>query len=161
MDRFPMHSTAKYGYEQRFTMQHLGTDIMAPLGTPVVAVENGIAWATIDPKGGNVVYLEGDSGVRYYYAHLASWTPLLVVTADPKVEVSAGDELGYVGNTGNAATTATHLHFQMRRGSLVIDPFDDLIKSDPHRRGTRGASVIPAAALLLAILWFASSSRSN
>lgn len=155
MDRFPMHSTAKYGYEQRFTMQHLGTDIMAPLGTPVVAVENGSAWASIDDKGGNVAYLDGESGVRYYYAHLASWTPLLVVTNDPKVKVQAGDELGYVGNTGNAATTETHLHFQQRRGSLVMDPFDDLLAVDPHRRGTRGASVMPAAALLLALIWLA------
>ncbi|HSE01049.1 MAG TPA: M23 family metallopeptidase [Burkholderiales bacterium] len=157
MDRFPLAASAAYNYAQRFTMQHRGVDIMAPLGTPVVAVEDGIAWATIDPKGGNVVYLDGESGLRYYYAHLASWTPLLVVTHDPKVPVKAGDQLGYIGNTGNAATTATHLHFQMRRGSLVIDPFDDLMKVDPHRRGTRPSSAAPAGALLLlALLWLAS-----
>jgi murein DD-endopeptidase MepM/ murein hydrolase activator NlpD len=157
MDRFPLPESAKYGYAQRFTMQHLGTDIMAPLGTHVLAVESGTAWASIDPKGGNVVYLDGDSGLRYYYAHLASWTPLLVVTNDPKVKVQAGDALGYVGNTGNAATTATHLHFQMRKGSLAIDPFDDLQAVDPHReRGRRAGVAAPAGVLLLALLWLAS-----
>lgn len=155
-----MPAQVQYSYAQRFTMQHVGTDIMAPLGTHVLAVEDGTAWATIDPKGGNVVYLDGESGYRYYYAHLASWTPLLVVTSDPKVAVKAGDALGYVGNTGNAATTPTHLHFQMRKGSLIVDPFDDLLKVDPHRRGTRAASVAPAALLLLAIVWLAAKGRN-
>lgn len=159
MDRFPMHAAAKYDYEQRFNAQHLGTDIMAPLGTIVVAVEPGIAWATIDPKGGNVVYLDGESGARYYYAHLASWTPLLVVTSDPKVKVKAGDDLGYVGNTGNAATTPTHLHFQMRAGNVVIDPFAELQRVDPHRDRGR-ASAAPSVWLTLAFLWLAAKGSS-
>ena len=158
MKLFPLPATAKYSYTQRFTMQHLGCDIMAPLGTPVLAVQDGVATATTDPKGGNVVYLDGDDGTRYYYAHLASWTPRLLLGGNPRVEVKAGDDLGYVGNTGNAQDTGTHLHFQARRGSLVIDPFDDLQAVDPHsERGSRAALALPAGVLgLLAILWLMS-----
>lgn len=132
---------------------------MAPLGARVVAVEDGKATATIDPKGGNVVYLDGASGTRYYYAHLAGWAPLLMVTDNPTVPVKAGDDLGYVGKTGNAASTATHLHFQMRRGSLVIDPFDDLQRVDPKPR--RGASTHDASGMLLTLLLWIVSQRRN
>lgn len=157
LERFPLPASAAYSYAQRFGVDHRGTDIMAPSGTPVVAVEDGVAWATIDTKGGNVVYLDGTSGERFYYAHLSSWSPKLVVTSDPKVEVKAGDPLGYVGTTGNAAGGAPHLHFQQRRGSLTIDPFDDLIAVDPHKRGVRPGVALPAGVLgLLAILWLMS-----
>lgn len=161
MDRFPVHESAAYDYERRFTAQHRGTDIMAPLGARVVAVENGVATATIDPRGGNVVYLDGQSGTRYYYAHLSGWAPLLMITDNPKVTVKAGDDLGYVGKTGNAATTPTHLHFQMRRGSLVIDPFDDLVSVDPKPKSSRAASTHDASGMLLTLLLFLASKKGR
>jgi murein DD-endopeptidase MepM/ murein hydrolase activator NlpD len=134
---------------------------MAPLGARVVAVEDGTATATIDPKGGNVVYLDGKSGARYYYAHLAGWAPLLMVTDNPSVPVKSGDDLGYVGKTGNAASTATHLHFQMRRGSLVIDPFDDLQRVDPRATPSRASGTHDASGLVLTLLlWLASKQRN-
>ncbi len=174
MDRFPLPASAAYGYQQNFTLEHLGIDIMAPKGTPVVAVESGLAWATTEPKGGNVVYLDGASGVRYFYGHLDRWGAKVLImdrpSSDVKVRVNAGDELGFVGNTGNAAGRPTHLHFQMRDGSLVMDPYPELQKVDPHReRGRSGttvhqkerasSSVIPTGVLLLALLWLATRGR--
>ncbi len=159
MDRFPLSATDYYRYEQRFNVQHRGVDIMAKKGSIVYAVEDGVAWATTDPKGGNVVYLDGEAtGIRYYYAHLDGWAAKLGISSDPKVKVSAGDDLGFVGNTGNAAGGPPHLHFQMRIGSLVMDPFDALQSVDPHRdRGTRPSSVAPAAGLLaLVLIWWLS-----
>ena len=165
MDRFPLPSTANYSYQQNFALDHLGIDLMAPKGTPVVAVESGTALATTEPKGGNVVYLEGKS-TNYFYGHLERWAPKLLVDANPRVKVNAGDELGFVGTTGNAAGRPPHLHFQMRDGSLVIDPFDALQAVDPQpRRGrpgrtvrgqTPGSSALPAGVLWLAIIWLAS-----
>ena len=158
MDRFPLSATDSYRYEQRFTTQHRGTDILAPAGSIVYAVEDGTAWATVDPKGGNVVYLEGDrSGYRYYYAHLSRWAAKLGIANDPKVRVMAGDDLGAVGTTGNAAGGPPHLHFQMRDGSLVMDPFDALQAVDPHReRGSRPSMVGPSVVVLLLALWMLS-----
>lgn len=175
MDRFPLPPEAEYSYRQRFTTEHHGIDIMAPKGTHAVAVEDGTAWAATEPKGGNVVYLDGLSGNRYFYGHLWQWTPNMVISDNPKVPVKAGDALGYVGNTGNAAGRATHLHFQIRRGSLRIDPFPELQAVDPHpERGSRGETVharpgvlpsmpsmipfpsLPSGVLLCVALWLVS-----
>lgn len=158
LERFPLPADAAYSYAQRFTIDHRGTDIMAPLGTKVLAVESGKAWAATEPKGGNVVYLEAPSPrlfaapTVYFYGHL--WDA--AISTEPR-DVKAGELLGYVGNTGNAMGGPPHLHFQVRQGSLVIDPFDLLQAVDPHReRGTRSASALPSGMLLLLLIWLAS-----
>lgn len=83
-----------------------GSDLMAPLGTPVVAMRGGkVLSAGWDTLGGNSVLIQGDDGNQYYYAHLHD-TPL--VSAGDMV--ATGQSLGIVGNTGNAAGGPTHLH---------------------------------------------------
>jgi len=98
---------------------HHGIDIFAPRGTPVVAAVEGVV-RSITPNrlGGNVVWLsDGARGQSLYYAHLDRHA----VVAGQRVRV--GDTLGFVGNTGNARTTAPHLHFGIyRRGYGPIDP---------------------------------------
>jgi murein DD-endopeptidase MepM/ murein hydrolase activator NlpD len=92
------------------THGHDATDIMAAGGTPVVAVESGtldrVGWNTL---GGWRLWITGVSGTTYYYAHLSSYAPNLMDT----VPVVAGQYLGTVGNTGNAAGGPTHLHFEV------------------------------------------------
>lgn len=87
---------------------HRGTDIFADYGTPLVAVVDGEAvdygW---DWAGGNGVFLLGDDGNRYYYAHLDDFGSL--------GRVRQGDVVGYVGDTGNATGTP-HLHFEIHPG---------------------------------------------
>lgn len=87
--------------------RHLGTDFISPRGTPLVAVVSGTATSGQNTLGGNVVYLAGDDGHRYYYAHLDRWGSL--------GRVAAGDVIGYVGDTGNAVGVP-HLHFEIRPG---------------------------------------------
>lgn len=87
--------------------RHLGTDFISPRGTPLVAVVSGVATSGQNRLGGNVVYLVGDDGHRYYYAHLDRWGTL--------GRVAAGDVIGYVGDTGNAVGVP-HLHFEIRPG---------------------------------------------
>lgn len=85
---------------------HEGIDIFAPRGTPVVAVVSGIAQPSSNGLGGTVVWLqEPDARRTFYYAHLDRQA-----FTDTR-PVVAGEVLGYVGNTGNARTTAPHLHF--------------------------------------------------
>ena len=70
--------------------------------------------------GGIVVWLRGESGDEYYYAHLDDWAPGLAVGD----RLSAGQQLGYVGNTGNARYTVPHLHFEFHPGGGgAINPY--------------------------------------
>lgn len=133
MDVFPLPSDATYHYADEWTAQHHGTDIFASRGMPVLAVANGHARAAEDPKGGHVVYLTGDDGTVYYYAHLDARDALLEESGELGVDVEAGAMLGQVGTTGNAAGTSPHLHFQIAEHGRAIDPFPELAELDPHQ----------------------------
>jgi murein DD-endopeptidase MepM/ murein hydrolase activator NlpD len=98
--------------------RHEGVDIFAPRGTPVVAASDGFVRNGENTLGGRVVWLwDMSRGIRVYYAHLDEQ---LVRTG---AFVRAGDTIGTVGNTGNARTTAPHLHFGIYAGGEgAIDP---------------------------------------
>ncbi len=100
---------------------HEGVDIIAVRGTPVVAVESGtVKRMGNGGLGGITVWLRGDSGDEYYYAHLDGWASGLAVGQ----HLPAGGLLGYVGNTGNAAYTVTHLHFEFHPGGGgAVNPY--------------------------------------
>ena len=93
---------------------HEGVDMMAPSGTPLVAVESGYAEFKTTRLGGNSVWVNGNSGTRYFYAHLSAWE-------GSSRNVSQGEVIGYVGATGN--TTANHLHFELRPGGRAVNPY--------------------------------------
>lgn len=88
---------------------HDAIDIMAPRGTPVVAVADGRIAKLFDSKpGGLTVYqFDVEEKLAYYYAHLDSYAPTLVEGQ----QVRRGDVIGYVGSTGNASPDGPHLHF--------------------------------------------------
>ena len=94
---------------------HHGDDIFATLGSPVLAVAKGIVfsvgWNTSAATGCG----SGRRGHEFYYAHLSAYSPLAVNGA----RVNAGDVLGFVGNTGDAAGTPYHLHFEIHPVSLL------------------------------------------
>jgi len=100
---------------------HEGVDMIAVRGTPAVAVESGkVKRMGNGGLGGITVWLRGDSGDEYYYAHLDGWASGLAVGQ----HLSAGELLGYVGNTGNAAYTVTHLHFEFHPGGgSAVNPY--------------------------------------
>jgi murein DD-endopeptidase MepM/ murein hydrolase activator NlpD len=100
---------------------HQGTDIFAASGTPLVAVERGVLISIgTDVLGGTKLWLVGASGTRYYYAHLSAYAEGV---AEGKV-VAAGDVVGFVGNTGNAATTPSHCHFEVHpNGGPAVNPY--------------------------------------
>ncbi len=105
----------------RFAHPHQGTDIFAAPGTPVVAFERGVlARVGTDLLGGIKLWLVGQSGTRYYYAHLLAHAPGAV----DGLVVEAGQTLGFVGNTGNAVRTPPHLHFEVHpAGSRAVNPY--------------------------------------
>ena len=106
--------------------RHEGVDIFNKKGTPIVAVENGtIARVETNILGGKVVWQRLNLfGQSIYYAHLDSQA----VSAGQAVK--KGDIVGFMGNTGNAKYTASHLHFGIYTGSGAIDPLLYIQKRD-------------------------------
>ena len=104
---------------------HSGTDVGAPLGTPVVATQSGRV-SLADVAGGYglmVVLRHNDDTLESRYAHLSQ----LLVQAGEWVE--QGEVIGLVGSTGNS--TGPHLHFELRQltenGWIALNP-DSLLK---------------------------------
>jgi|GEM_PF-613981 len=107
---------------------HEGIDIFAPRGTPAVAAAAGTITRLDNTRlGGNVVWLSADgTNEHLYYAHLDRQL------VQPGQHVRSGDTLGLVGNTGNARTTAPHLHFGVyRAGRGAVDPLPFVRRASP------------------------------
>jgi peptidoglycan LD-endopeptidase LytH len=126
-----------WGFPRSNQRRHEGTDVFAPLGTPVVAptdavVEKLDAVDRFDGRrdlGGIVVWLERDRH-RYYLAHLHAIHPDLEVGA----EVTAGTVVGYVGRSGNARGTPPHLHLGWYVDRVAVNPYASLaVACSPDR----------------------------
>ncbi len=100
-------------HDLRGDRTHEALDIMAPRGTPVLAVDDGkIAKIFNSERGGLTIYQFDPAGTyTYYYAHLDRYAPGLKEGA----AVRRGQVLGYVGSTGNAGEDSPHLHFAIFR----------------------------------------------
>jgi peptidoglycan LD-endopeptidase LytH len=96
--------------------RHEATDIVAPLGTPVLAVEDGTIRKLFLSKPGGLTIYEFDPSEQYcyYYAHLERYAANL----REGMRVDRGQVIGYVGTTGNAGANNPHLHF----GITAIGP---------------------------------------
>ncbi|MFD2286164.1 peptidoglycan DD-metalloendopeptidase family protein [Pedobacter petrophilus] len=98
--------------------KHEGVDIFGARRSPVIASANGtITRVNENNLGGKVVWLR-PAGKDYtlYYAHLDEQV------AREGQEVKIGDTIGLMGNTGNAKTTATHLHFGIYTSGGAVNP---------------------------------------
>jgi len=130
---FPVYGPASFsddfGAARADTGWHHGNDVFAPLGAPVLAVTDGtlflVGWNTI---GGNRFWLRDLQGNEFYYAHLSAFTPL----ARDGAHVKAGDVIGFVGATGDAAGTPTHLHFEVHPAALLGMGYDGVIDPYPY-----------------------------
>ena len=120
----PVKGAAKFDFSNSFgtprdgQRSHAGNDIFAKRGTPVIAGVDGRIRSVRGGRTGVGYYLDGVDGVTYYGAHMDSQQ---VGNGDL---VKRGDVLGTVGNTGNAAGTPPHLHFEVKPGAgAPIDPY--------------------------------------
>jgi murein DD-endopeptidase MepM/ murein hydrolase activator NlpD len=104
------------------TRGHKGTDMFAPAGTPTVAPTDGTVFFQDDTLGGHSWYVTDAQNNTYYGTHLQD-------TVGGARSVKAGELLGHVGNTGDAAGGPTHLHFEIRVGGpngTKINPYPTL-----------------------------------
>ena len=96
--------------------RHQGVDMMAGRGTSIYAVVSGSVSHSSSGLGGNQIWLHGSDGNTYFYAHLSAYV-------GGGGAVNAGDEIGKVGDTGNAKGTP-HLHFEIHPGGgAAVDPY--------------------------------------
>jgi murein DD-endopeptidase MepM/ murein hydrolase activator NlpD len=100
---------------------HKGVDMLAPRGTPVVAVYTGsVSRLSTSSLGGITLWVRSSAGDTFYYAHLQGYAD--GVRAGMQVE--AGQQLGYVGTTGNAPVNVPHLHFEYHPGGgTAVNPY--------------------------------------
>jgi peptidoglycan LD-endopeptidase LytH len=115
--------------------RHEAIDILAPRGTDVVAVDDGVvAKLFTSVAGGLTIYqMDPSQTFVYYYAHLDRYAPGI----KEGLTLKRGDVIGAVGTTGNAPKETPHLHFAILKldpdkrwwGGTALDPF--LVWRDP------------------------------
>jgi len=117
---------------------HPGNDLLAAKKTPVIAVESGkVKFWTTSASAGCMLYLYGDSGTMYEYIHLNNDRTMrndnlgrcVAGTAYAKglkdgARVTAGQQIGYVGDSGDANGIASNLHFEVHPGGgAAVSPY--------------------------------------
>ncbi len=142
---FPVVGGASYSNDYgalRAQGGHQGNDLMAPRATPVIAVVDGVVKLHRSGRGGYMLYLRGASR-EYIYIHLnndrrgddgrGGARAAYAKGLKTGMRVKAGQEIAYVGDSGDAEGTPPHLHFEDR--SLSGRP------RNPYRR-LRAASIV-------------------
>lgn len=114
---------------------HLGIDLAAPSGTPVMAVADGrVTFAGWKGGYGKLVIIDHHNGYQTYYAHLSRFSEKLKEGAKVKQKQS----IGYVGTTGMA--TGSHLDYRMAKNGSFLNPFN--AKFTPRSKLTGSKMVI-------------------
>jgi peptidoglycan LD-endopeptidase LytH len=113
--------------------KHEATDIIAPKGAPVLAVDDGTIEKLFFSEAGGITLYQFDPTKQYsyYYAHLDRYAD----TIREGMTVKRGDVIGYVGTTGNAPPQTPHLHF-------------GIFKLDPDKRWWHGTPLNPYPLLI-------------
>ncbi len=108
-----------WGFPRSGGRFHEGNDLFAPRGTPVRAPVSGHLTQVIGTIGGNQFYLQGDDGHLYIGTHMDSF--------GSRGRVLAGEVVGRVGDSGNAAGSRPHLHFEIQaEGVSPVNPYPTL-----------------------------------
>jgi hypothetical protein len=121
---------------------HQGNDLMSAKRSPAVAAEAGtVKYWTTSKSAGCMLYLYGLSGTVYYYIHLNNDLTLkndnrgkcvkgTAYTVSNGARVQAGQQIAYVGDSGDANGLASHLHFEVHPGGgHAVSPYPYLQKA--------------------------------
>ena len=121
---------------------HQGNDLMSAKRSPAVAAEAGtVKYWTTSRTAGCMLYLYGVSGTVYYYIHLNNDLTLkndnrgkcvkgIAYTVKNGARVAAGQQIAYVGDSGDADGGNSHLHFEVHPGGgHAVSPYPYLQKA--------------------------------
>ena len=121
---------------------HQGNDLMAAKKSPAVAAESGtVKYWTTSRSAGCMLYLYGESGTIYYYIHLnndltsrndnrGKCVEGVAYAVRNGARVAPGQQIGYVGNSGDADGGMSHLHFEVHPGGgRAVSPYSYLQKA--------------------------------
>jgi murein DD-endopeptidase MepM/ murein hydrolase activator NlpD len=137
-----------YGQVKADGRRHLGIDLMAPKLSPVYAIGEGeITRANQSYRAGRYIIIEHHSGWESWYLHLnnddpdrdngrADWSLTLAPGVEEGSIVSAGQHIGFVGDSGNAEWVHSHTHFELHLGTRTVNPFPYLVESHIAALGT-------------------------
>lgn len=109
---------------------HQGNDLMADRGTPVVAAAAGVVKLHLSGRGGFMIYLRNARN-EFLYIHLGRSggrrAEAYARGLKTGMRVRAGQEIGYVGDSGDASGGATHLHFEIHNArGVALNPYKRL-----------------------------------
>ena len=142
--------------------RHQGTDLMAPKMSPVYALADGvIERLSSGGTSGRTVSVKHDFGYSSWYMHLnndvpgtddgnASIDQIFAPGLEVGHRVSAGDLVGFVGDSGNAESTAPHTHFELHRNAVPINPYPALRQA--QERALELANIAEAAERFLVVV---------
>ena len=121
---------------------HQGNDLIAVKKSPAVAAESGtVKYWTTSRSAGCMLYLYGESGTIYYYIHLNNDLTMrddnrgkcvrgVAYTVKNGARVAPGQQIGYVGDSGDADGAHAHLHFEVHPGGgKAVSPYPYLQKA--------------------------------
>lgn len=104
-----------WGFARSGGRGHAGTDMFAARGAPVRAPVSGRVDLATGTIGGHQFRLRGADGTLWFGSHMDRF--------GKGGQVSAGDVIGYVGNSGNAKGGPTHLHFEVHPSGQAVNPY--------------------------------------
>jgi len=110
---------------------HYGVDLAAPIGTPIMAVADGIVTFTGWQRGyGRIVVLKHKGGYKTYYGHLSRFAKGI----RKGVRVHQKQVIGYVGRSGYA--TGPHLDYRVWHNGRFVDPLRIRVASCGKLKGS-------------------------
>ena len=146
--------------EPRAGHAHKGIDIIAPKMSPILSTVDGYVRRLEIPEAswGYEIGITGDDGYFYNYLHINNDTPgtddgrggTLYAYAPGITEgtrVTRGQLIGWVGDSGNAESVGSHLHFEMRDANrALVNPYESLLSALAHASSTFASSttILPA-----------------
>lgn len=140
---------------------HRGTDLMAPKGSPVSAMADGVVTIVRDGgRAGRWVAIEHAGGWESWYMHLnndnpgtddgaADWSLTVAPGIEEGAQVIAGQLIGWVGDSGNAEPSSPHTHFELHRDGAAVNPYPYLV--DAYEKAVLDAAdeILPAVRELI------------
>lgn len=133
--------SSSYGDSRSGGRSHKGNDLMAPRLTEVYALADGVVfYAGINRLSGRNIKIDHGDGWESYYLHLnndnpgtddgnAPWSLTLAPGIEEGAVVEAGQLIAWVGDSGNAESTAPHTHFELHHDGSAVNPYQILTEA--------------------------------